>query len=80
MKPRTVPAGKFKAECLRIMDEVAAGGRPVVITKRGKPVARLVPAASAATDVMGVLEGKVEIRGDIVKPALTPKQWGELWS
>lgn len=38
-----VPAGKFKATCLRLMDRVAATGEPIVITKRGKPLARLVP-------------------------------------
>ncbi|HEY2509893.1 MAG TPA: type II toxin-antitoxin system Phd/YefM family antitoxin [Polyangiaceae bacterium] len=38
-----VPAGKFKATCLELMERVAATGEPIVITKRGKPVARLVP-------------------------------------
>lgn len=40
---RTVPAGEFKARCLALLDEVAETGRPVLVTKRGKPVARLVP-------------------------------------
>ena len=38
-----IPAGKFKATCLKLMDRVAATGEPIVITKRGKPLARLVP-------------------------------------
>jgi prevent-host-death family protein len=38
-----IPAGEFKARCLKLMDEVRATRRPIVITKRGKPVARLVP-------------------------------------
>jgi prevent-host-death family protein len=38
-----VPAAKFKATCLRLMERVAATGEPIVITKRGKPLARLVP-------------------------------------
>ncbi|MCC6622355.1 MAG: type II toxin-antitoxin system Phd/YefM family antitoxin [Deltaproteobacteria bacterium] len=38
-----VPAGQFKQGCLAILDEVAATRRPVIITKRGRPVARLVP-------------------------------------
>ena len=45
---RTLPAGKFKDVCLKTMDEVAATGTPVVITKWGRPVARLVPASGAA--------------------------------
>jgi prevent-host-death family protein len=40
---RTIPASKFKAECLALLDEVAQGGGEIVVTKRGKPVARLVP-------------------------------------
>lgn len=43
MKTRTIPAGIFKARCLAIMDEVQAKRQAVVITKRGKPVAKLVP-------------------------------------
>lgn len=45
MKPRSVPAGAFKQGCLAILDEVARTHRPVVVTKRGKPVARVVPIA-----------------------------------
>ncbi len=40
---RTIPAGKFKAECLALLDEVAASGEEIIVTKRGKPVARLLP-------------------------------------
>jgi prevent-host-death family protein len=40
---RTIPAGEFKAKCLALMDEVRATGEPVVVTKRGKPVAWLTP-------------------------------------
>jgi len=42
MKERSIAAGKFKAECLSLLDEVAETGRPLVVTKRGKPVARVV--------------------------------------
>ena len=45
---RTMPAGEFKAKCLAVMDEVQATGQPVIVTKRGKPVARLTPVKSAA--------------------------------
>ena len=43
MEDKYVPATEFKANCLRLMDEVAKQRRPIVITKRGKPVAKLVP-------------------------------------
>jgi len=44
---RTIPATRFKAECLALLDEVAESGETVVVTKRGKPVAHLVPAEPA---------------------------------
>ena len=40
---RTIPAGRFKAQCLRLLDEVAETGETIIVTKRGKPVARLDP-------------------------------------
>jgi prevent-host-death family protein len=40
---RTIPAGEFKATCLALLDEVAESGETIVVTKRGKPVARLTP-------------------------------------
>ncbi len=40
---KTIPAGDFKAHCLALLDEVARTGRPLLVTKRGKPVAQLVP-------------------------------------
>ncbi len=43
---KTIAAGKFKAVCLQALDDVAATKRPLVITKRGKPVAKLVPVSS----------------------------------
>jgi prevent-host-death family protein len=45
---REVKAGEFKAKCLALLDEVAATGEPIVITKRGKPVARLIAETAAA--------------------------------
>jgi len=47
---RTLPAGKFKDTCLKTLDQVAADRKPVVITKWGRPVARLVPAPKPASD------------------------------
>lgn len=64
----SMPAGKFKASCLKVMDEVASTGRGVVITKHGKAVARLVPAKGRPRPVAGALAGSVEIRGDILAP------------
>jgi prevent-host-death family protein len=40
---RTIPATRFKAECLQLLDDVAESGETIIVTKRGKPVARLLP-------------------------------------
>ncbi len=63
----TIGAGDFKAKCLQLLDEVAQTKAPLVITKRGKPVAKLVP-IPAEVDLYGALEGSVVNEGDIVSP------------
>ncbi len=64
--------------CLAVLDEVAAKREPVLITKHGKPVAKLVPVNEKKDDIYGFLAGKGKIKGDVVKPALTLKEWGNL--
>jgi len=76
---RKMAAGTFKANCLAVMDEVQAKRITVVITKRGKPVAKLVPVEQKVDDIFGFLRGKGEITGDVVSPALTPEEWGDLY-
>jgi len=70
-----MPAAEFKARCLKLMDQVQATGRPIVITKRGRPVAKLVPAEEAKPDreIFGCMKGSIEILGDIVRP--TGEEW-----
>ena len=81
MKTKTIPAGTFKARCLAIMDQVAAKREAIIITKRGKPVARLVPVEQVDDDIFGFMKGKgkIEIKGDIVSPILSPEEWGDLY-
>lgn len=62
---KRISAGEFKAKCLRLMDEVQETGEPYLITKRGRPVARLLPIGTAADDLFGYLKGTFEIAGDI---------------
>jgi prevent-host-death family protein len=73
---KKIPAGVFKAQCLAIMDEVQARRETVVITKHGKPVAKLVPASEEGDDIYNFLRGKGEIAGDVIAPAIT--DWGRL--
>lgn len=60
---KRVPAGEFKARCLALLDDVAQTGQELLVTKRGKPVARVVPAGKPPT-----LRGSVLWEGDIVSP------------
>jgi prevent-host-death family protein len=75
---KKMAAGAFKANCLAVMDEVQAKRETVVITKRGKPVAKLVPVDAQTDDLFDSFRGKVTIVGDIVSPALTLEEWGNL--
>jgi prevent-host-death family protein len=76
---KTMPAGEFKAHCLKVMDEVASKREAVIITKRGKPVAKLVPVDQKVDDIYGFFKGKGTIKGDVVAPAFTPEEWGDLY-
>jgi antitoxin (DNA-binding transcriptional repressor) of toxin-antitoxin stability system len=76
---KKMAAGVFKANCLAVMDEVQSKRVTVVITKHGKPVAKLVPVNTDKDDIFGFLAGKGKITGDIVSPALTPEEWGDLY-
>ena len=75
---KKVPAGFFKAHCLAVLDDVQAKKETVVITKRGKPVVKLVPVEPQGDDIFGFLRGKVTITGDVVSPALSRREWGNL--
>ena len=65
---REVAAGEFKARCLKLMDDVERDRVPIVITKRGRAVAKLVPVDERPPPLFGCLVGSVTIVGDIVAP------------
>ncbi len=75
---KTMPAGQFKARCLKIMDEVRSTREPVVITKKGRPVAKLVPAEASSADFLGKLAGVMKIVGDITQPIEDADTWEAL--
>ncbi len=75
---KTMPAGVFKTKCLSIMDEVKAKRETVVITKHGRPVAKLVPVDTSVDEIFGFFSGRGSITGDVVSPALSPEEWGNL--
>ncbi len=72
---RTIKASEFKAKCLQLMDEVAESGQEIVITKKGKPVSRLMPYREKGKLVFGEDRGLFEIHADIVEPM--PAEWFE---
>jgi prevent-host-death family protein len=76
---KKMAAGAFKVHCLAVMDEVQSKRQSVLITKRGKPVAKLVPVNDEKDDIYGFLKGKGKVLGDVVSPALTPEEWGDLY-
>ena len=65
---RTMKASEFKARCLKLMDEVAENGEEIVITKNGRPTARLVAYREKPKTWFGADRGKLEILGDIISP------------
>ena len=72
----TIHANDFEARCLEILDEVAATGEPVVILKRGKPVARLVPPFETSSRFSQTeLVGTVTLDDDAIEPALPSGAW-----
>jgi len=74
----TVAATKFKAKCLELMDRVAERRETYVITKRGRPVAKLVPAdPPRKKSVFGCMADQTEIVGALDEPLWTDEQWRE---
>ncbi len=71
---RMIKASEFKAKCLGLMDEVAASGETIIITKNGKPVASLVP-TMPRQPLLGAMKGMITITGDIIAPASDPEDW-----
>ncbi|MCB1057718.1 MAG: type II toxin-antitoxin system Phd/YefM family antitoxin [Acidobacteria bacterium] len=65
---KTIGATEFKQRCLAILDRVGPEG--LIITKHGKPVARLMPMETTGSALIGSLEGKLEIRGDVLSTGL----------
>ncbi len=79
---RTMAAAKFKAQCLSVMDEVQTKRVPVLVTKNGKPVAKLVPLDlpndEDPLDAF-LFPGKIEILGDIMAPLYSDEEYEEFF-
>jgi len=74
-KTRTMPAGQFKTHCLAVIDEVHNRREEVIITKYGKPMARLIPLNENPESIFGFMRGRMRILGDIISPVDPPEAW-----
>lgn len=73
---KSIAITEFKAQCLALLEDVSRTGEPLTITKRGKPLARVVPSAGEkARYLQASLAGTVTILGDVVEPVLSPRAW-----
>jgi prevent-host-death family protein len=82
---KTMPIGEFKAKCLGVMAEMNATGQPVLVTKRGKPFARVsLPEGQAPAekpeDIFGCLRHMGTVTGDVVSSLFTDEEWESMFN
>jgi prevent-host-death family protein len=82
---RTMAVGEFKAKCLAVLKEVDVTGQPLLVTKRGKPLARILPpeeqtATEAPEAIFGCLRHLGTIHGDIASSAFTDEEWERMFN
>ena len=75
---KKLSATEFKSRCMAVMDSVQKTKEAVLITKRGRPVAKIVPAEEAPREFLGRLEGIVRVVGDIESPIEPLDAWNAL--
>lgn len=63
-----IPAAQFKAECLKLMDQVEKSRQPVIITKHGRPVAQLAPVPASSASLFGYMKNTMRLNGDLQAP------------
>lgn len=69
MSAKTIGAAQFKEKCLAILDDIGPEG--IVVTKHGKPVARLIPISADSADLIGCLKDEIEIKGDVLSTGVS---------
>ncbi len=70
-----IQISKFKATCLSVLDRVAKTGKPVLVTRFGKPIAQIFPPPSTADDWLGAMRDAGSIHGDLIAPATVSSHW-----
>ncbi len=76
----TLAISEFKATCLAVLEEVRRTGTSVVVTKRGVPIAEIVPPSTAAAggDWIGTMRGSATFADDLIAPVAAPGEWDAL--
>jgi prevent-host-death family protein len=73
---KSIAISQFKTHCLSLLDDVARTGQPLLVVKRGKPLARVLPSSSAGTDhPQSTLRGTVTYLGDVIEPTVPVVAW-----
>jgi prevent-host-death family protein len=72
---KKMTAGKFKANCLAVIEEVQTTGEPVVITERGAAMVKVVPVTAEENGLFGFMDGEFKITGDIESPVIPARRW-----
>ncbi len=75
--PETIPISKFKATCLRLLDNVNKTGKSIIVTRKGEPIALVTPPPPPPKpdQWLGCMKDQIKITGDIISPVLDEKEW-----
>ncbi|MDX2207820.1 MAG: type II toxin-antitoxin system Phd/YefM family antitoxin [Gemmatimonadales bacterium] len=76
----TMSISEFKATCLAVLERVRKSGRPLLITRRGQPIAEITPPSpgAAGEEWVGTMRGSARITGDLVAPVVSADEWEAL--
>ncbi|MGD8334237.1 MAG: type II toxin-antitoxin system prevent-host-death family antitoxin [Desulfobacterales bacterium] len=78
--PESIPISKFKATCLRLLDNVKKTGNSILVTRKGEPIALVTPPPPPPKPDrwLGCMQDTIKIKGDIISPVLNEKAWEAL--
>lgn len=73
----SIAISEFKATCLAVLERVRRTGTPILVTRRGEPVAEIVPPSAAAfgSGWLGAMRGSATVTGDLLEPVIDPSEW-----